>query len=562
MQQKTESRNRLRLFFWHILTKFKHYAIISALICIRGIIMLTKEIFIERARAVHGDKYDYSKVQYTRNDTPVAIICPEHGEFQQAPTRHWRGSGCTQCGKKQRVQSCQHTLQTFLQKANQVHDNQYDYSLVTDYAPNIRVPIKCPEHGVFYQSVSIHLSGCGCPDCGERKRHNKQKMSKETFVALANAVHNNRYSYNLLSDNDNFSSHTTRGERITIICPEHGPFQRSAYGHLRGASCPQCNLPGRPLTPTEQFIIKAKLVHGDTYDYSNTVYTHSTNILSIICPEHGEFQIHPATHLAGGICLKCYQEQQRQEGEVAFFKKAQEVHSDFYDYSQAKYYNTATPITIICPIHGPFKQRPNNHIHQHAGCPECHRDTKRDTLETWVAKAQAIHENKYDYSQVCYTGSNNKVTVICPTHGAFKTVPAMHLCGIGCPQCTASAGEQLVAYALRKNHYTYIPEYKFEDCKDIRPLPFDFVIFQNDNIIGEIEYHGKQHYEPVAFGDMSAETALERFEYTQQHDKIKADFLKTQGIPQLIIPYTEHGHAVALVEEFLQLITSQQAALY
>ena len=59
---------------------------------------LTKEEFIEKARQVHGDKYDYSKVEYKNNKTKICIVCPIHGEFWQRPNDHLNGRGCDKCG--------------------------------------------------------------------------------------------------------------------------------------------------------------------------------------------------------------------------------------------------------------------------------------------------------------------------------------------------------------------------------------------------------------------------------------------------------------------------------
>lgn len=57
----------------------------------------TTEQFISEAIKVHGDKYDYSKVEYKGCNTDVLIICPIHGEFSQTPTHHLLGCGCKRC---------------------------------------------------------------------------------------------------------------------------------------------------------------------------------------------------------------------------------------------------------------------------------------------------------------------------------------------------------------------------------------------------------------------------------------------------------------------------------
>ena len=119
----------------------------------------TKE-FIEKARKVHGDKYDYSKVEYINNKTKVCIICPEHGEFWQTPNCHLSGDGCAKCSKKHK-----YTTEEWIEEAKKVHGNKYDYSKVNYINSQTKVCIICPEHGEFWQKPDRHLLGQGCPIC-------------------------------------------------------------------------------------------------------------------------------------------------------------------------------------------------------------------------------------------------------------------------------------------------------------------------------------------------------------------------------------------------------------
>ncbi len=123
---------------------------------------LTIETFLERARCVHGDKYDYSNVVYVNKDTKVAIICPEHGLFYQTPHNHAAGKGCPKC-----VANYKLTQDDFIRKAKEVHGTNYDYTK-TVYTKNAaKVIITCPMHGDFEQEANSHLQGHGCPVCGK-----------------------------------------------------------------------------------------------------------------------------------------------------------------------------------------------------------------------------------------------------------------------------------------------------------------------------------------------------------------------------------------------------------
>lgn len=123
------------------------------------------EVFIARAKKVHGEKYNYSKVNYRTLKDKVTIICPVHGEFYQTPKLHLR-QGCKQCGIDQRAAKNRLSLATFIEKANSVHANKYDYSQVIYKNGNLNIDIICMTHGPFSQIAHSHLQGQGCPKCG------------------------------------------------------------------------------------------------------------------------------------------------------------------------------------------------------------------------------------------------------------------------------------------------------------------------------------------------------------------------------------------------------------
>ena len=262
---------------------------------------LTTEEFIKRAKEVHGDKYDYSKVDYVNANTKVCIICKKHGEFWQTPYRHiCRKQGCPKCiGRGM-------TLEEFIKKANDVHGNKYDYSK-TDFSlvkntEKDKVCITCKKHGDFWQLPSSHLNGCGCMLCGKAssgiKASKRNKMPIEEFISRANRVHNSKYDYSKVS-------YKTTNDKVCIICPEHGEFWQTATSHInKGNGCPKCH-PNHKRSVSE-FIDKAKATHGEKYDYSKVNYINNTTPVCIICPEHGEFWQRPNSHISRKQgCPKC-----------------------------------------------------------------------------------------------------------------------------------------------------------------------------------------------------------------------------------------------------------------
>jgi hypothetical protein len=185
---------------------------------------------------------------------------------------------------------------------------------------------------------------------------------------------------------------------------------------------------------TEEFIVKAKEVHGEKYDYSKVLYTNAKAKIVIICPMHGAFDQRSDNHLQGQNCPTCAMINNRSNLKE-FITKAKLVHKNKYDYSKVIYKDSRTKVTITCPEHGEFKQTPNNHLKGQI-CPNCVVYSCSNT-EEFINKAIIVHSNKYMYNKVNYTMSKTKVTIICPIHGHFEQTPNRHLAGQGCPGCAA-----------------------------------------------------------------------------------------------------------------------------
>lgn len=126
----------------------------------------TTNDFVAKAIAVHGRKYDYSFCNYVSAKGKVKIVCPEHGAFEQSPNNHLSGCGCLACGRLQVSRNLMLTTDDFIQKANQIHNYKYDYSLCEYVNTKGKVKIICPEHGLFEQVPNYHIGGSGCPYCG------------------------------------------------------------------------------------------------------------------------------------------------------------------------------------------------------------------------------------------------------------------------------------------------------------------------------------------------------------------------------------------------------------
>ena len=344
----------------------------------------TREEFIQDAREKHGDKYDYSKVEYMNNHTKVCIICPEHGEFWQKPNSHLNGSGCPKCGSNAIGNSLRLSLSDFITKARKVHGNKYDYSKVEYVNCMTKVCISCPEHGEFCQTPHNHTKGQGCPKCKGNKTRERFILTKEEFIKKAREKHNDKYDYSKVT-------YIGAHNKVCIICPEHGEFWQKPNGHLNGYGCSKCS--GKYTPTKEEWIISAHDVHGDKYDYSKVHYVNNHTKVCIICPKpgHGEFWQTPNCHLSGQGCPKCGGVYIPTKEE--WIASARKSHGNKYDCSKVEYVNCVVKVCIICPEHGEFWQTPNNHTNG-AGCPKCNLSHLERSVMNYLDDMEITYENQ------------------------------------------------------------------------------------------------------------------------------------------------------------------------
>lgn len=247
----------------------------------------TTEEFIKNAKKIHGDKYDYSKVEYVNSKTKVCIICHEkdflgneHGEFWQTPANHMKGHGCNKCDGKG------FSMEYYIEKAKKIHNGKYSYNKVNIKKVSEKALITCPIHGDFEQIFENHLNGQGCKKC-----YGNEKLTTEEFIKKAKEVHGDKFIYDKTTVTGNNKSY------VTITCPIHGDFIKKINHHLNGDGCSKCSKKYK--YTTNEWISLAKQVHGDKYDYSKVEYVDSKTKVKIICPIHGEFEKLPSAHLNG-----------------------------------------------------------------------------------------------------------------------------------------------------------------------------------------------------------------------------------------------------------------------
>lgn len=236
----------------------------------------TRTEFIKKSIEVHGDKYDYSLVEYKDRNTKVKLIDKKSGRvIEQSPYLNIKG----------RV-SNRLSTEIFIEKSKEIHGDKYDYSLVDYKNIKSKVKIRCNEYGfIFEQSPEKHLHGYG-----------PGKVTVDIFTKKCLKIHGNKYDYSLV---DRINSNK---DKVNIICPNHGTFTQSVSNHMNNEQgCPKCAGIGLTL---EEFIDRFKKEHGDKYNYSLVNETRWDQKLKIICNEHGVFEQSPSKHLYQG-CPEC-----------------------------------------------------------------------------------------------------------------------------------------------------------------------------------------------------------------------------------------------------------------
>lgn len=351
-------------------------------------------------------------------------------------------------------------------------------------------------------------------------------MTRDEFISKAIKVHGDKYNYDKVVYKNNRTD-------VVIVCPIHGEFTQRPSNHLIGRGCPECGkikCAQERAMSTDEFVEKAKKVHGNKYDYSKTVYgKNQDEKVCIICPEHGEFWQLPYSHLVGCGCPECGKESTVKKQTLTtqvFIERARKVHGDKYDYSKVVYGKSQSDkVCIICPKHGEFKQRADGHLNGR-GCPECAREKRKVArilpLETLLEQFKKVHGDRYDYSKVKYVNDNTPIEIICPKHGLFWQNPGKHKQGCGCPKCNSSHLEEEIRLLLENNSLKFEEQKRFDNLKQ---MPFDFYL---PDYKTAIECQGRQHFMPISkFGGKKG------FEYSLKRDSKKKKFCIDNNIKLL-----------------------------
>lgn len=191
---------------------------------------------------------------------------------------------------RSKVKNSNYYKEKFIKKANNTHNNIYDYKNVKYENSIIKVEVICKEHGSFFVRPDAHVRKVGCPSC-----NGGTKYTKDIFVKKAKEKHG-FYTYEKVDYNNS-------AKKVIITCPIHGEFKMSPRNHISGQKCPSCS--GVKKKTKKDFIKESLLAHGDKYSYELVEYENNRNKVKIICDKHGIFKQSPKDHIRGHGCIKC-----------------------------------------------------------------------------------------------------------------------------------------------------------------------------------------------------------------------------------------------------------------
>ena len=193
---------------------------------------LDQGMWVTKARATHGDKYDYTQSVYTGYKCNIQIVCPTHGVFTQLENNHRNGCGCPKCGAETRGAARAHTWDSFVAAATDKHESVYTYPAQPFKNSRDKVRVVCPTHGEFTLAAYAHMAGHRCKRCAYESNGTRSQIGMSEFMRRAAAVHGDTYEYPAGIS----GLHTP----IKITCRIHGEFLQTPHNHLAGANCPRC----------------------------------------------------------------------------------------------------------------------------------------------------------------------------------------------------------------------------------------------------------------------------------------------------------------------------------
>ena len=270
-----------------------------------------KKKYIDKFTEKWGNGYTFDKLNYISLKDPGIITCKKHGDFTLSEIRYGLDKiSCPVCYEqnKRNIRNSEYLL-----RLKEKYADTYTW-LTTDFGDYYTdyVEFICPKHGVMKQTLCILLNtededGYACPKCKKERSNEKQSYTLDEAISHAKSLESCKYyDFSIIKEWKGVKA------KHTLKCKRHGDvFEQTFDSMFQGHNgCPSCKseyIHDRDALTTEEFIEKARKIHGNKYDYSKVEYYNNTTKVCIICPKHGEFWQTPYNHLMSRGCPKCHE---------------------------------------------------------------------------------------------------------------------------------------------------------------------------------------------------------------------------------------------------------------
>lgn len=447
---------------------------------------------------------------YVNSHTPILFRCLiDEYEWMGIPSNILVGQGCPKCAGNIKKTHEEYTHELFLINPH--------IEILEEYV-NSNFPIlhKCNRHNIEWKSSpSNMLKGYGCCKCGNEKTGEKLRKTQEQYVKeLKNT--------NVIILGKYVNTNTPTLHKCIIHNVE---WTAKPCDILLGHGCFKCKsekISNKLRKTHEQYIKDLENINPDVIAIDKYIDV-NTPILHMCLKDNYQWSISPHNLLNGTGCPKCMNRFYRTHDEYVCEVKNINNNIEVID----NFINTYTPILHKCSIcNHQWLVRPTN-ILLGSGCPKCAQNIQKTHFD-YVNELSLLNLN----IEVIGTYVNSYTPILHKClidNHKWLAKPTNILSGKGCPRCKESHGEKQIRQWLNGHNVLYEKQYKFDDCYDIKPLPFDFYLPKYNLCI---EYDGEQHFRPVDFFG-----GEKHFKLQQKHDNIKNEYCKNNGILLLRIPY-------------------------
>lgn len=308
---------------------------------------------------------------------------------------------------------------------------------------------------------------------------------------------------------------------------------------LKGHGCPLCAK--KSITKThEEFVSQMHNINPKIDIIGN--YIKDNVKIDVKCNVCGhEWKPKPSNLIQGFGCPKCY-EKSRLNTHDDFLLRMKSINKDISIIG--KYTGANNKILCRCNICSHEWSPKANALLSGHGCPECFHNSRRKSHNDFVNQLNEINPDITIIGE--YKNNKTKIKCKCDKCGyVWETAPTQLLSGRGCRKCATSKGEKKIMLYLKENNIDYFHQHTFDDCKDIKLLPFDFYIPENNTVI---EYDGEQHFRPVDYFG-----GIEKYQIGKRHDEIKNQYCNDNNINLIRIPYTDFNNISYILDNKLSI---------